>query len=58
MDDLDELTISTKCAYCGEALSFEDERADQAIEIVVEWDHVCTTPPPIILTLLPDEDED
>ena len=59
MDDPDDLSISVTCAYCGETLASEwDEPEKGVVELVVEWDHVCTTPPPIIMSLLPGEDDE
>jgi hypothetical protein len=57
-DDQQEVPMTLECSYCGSPLSIDMGRSrfdrDAAL-LSVEWDHICTMPPPIISSQLEDD---
>ena len=49
---LGNLNITGRCAYCGSDLLLEASSTEvetgATLNLDIEWDHVCTMPPPLI----------
>lgn len=64
MDELGDFTISATCSYCGADLAFEASgpleisSAGGSLNLVVEWDHICLMPPPLISSTIEDGDDE
>lgn len=57
-DILGSVEFNIKCAYCGAdllALAPATANSGDAITLEIEWDHICTMPPPVISGQLGDD---